>query len=81
MEATFKITASEFDLNLFKKIEEWVKNNKQSEITISIKNESISDNAAYFNSLKLSIEELSESKGKTFSMEELEAYLTDNFQK
>ena len=37
MQATFKITAAEFDLSLFKKIQEWVKNNEQSEIIISIK--------------------------------------------
>jgi len=79
MEATFKITATEFDLNLFKKIEEWVKNNQQSEIIISIKNEVSSGNESYFNSLKSSIEELSKGKSRTFSMEELNTYLTDNF--
>lgn len=79
MEATFKITASEFDLSLFKKIEEWVKTNKQSEIIISIKDENVHDNATYFDLLKSSIKELEEGKSITFSMEELEAYLTNKF--
>lgn len=81
METIFKITATEFNIQLFKKIEDWVKNNKQSEIIISIKNESSSssDNTFYFDSLKSSVEELSNGKSKIFSMEELEAYLTHNF--
>ncbi|MVN20893.1 hypothetical protein [Mucilaginibacter arboris] len=79
MEATFKITAAEFDIELFKKIEGWVKDNKQSEIIISIKKEMPSDNVTYFNSVKSAIKELSEGKSKTFSMEELNAYLTGNF--
>ena len=79
MEATFKITAAEFDLSLFKKIEEWVKANKQSEIIISIKDENAPDNAAYFNSLQSSIQELKAGKSTTFSMEELESYLTNKF--
>lgn len=80
METTFKIAATEFDIDLFKKIVEWVKNNRESEIIISIKSESSSNDKNYFNSLHTSIKELSEGKSKTFSMEELEAYLTDNFQ-
>lgn len=79
MEATFKITAAEFDINLFKKIEVWIKNNNRSEITINIKDEPSSDDTTYFNSLKSAIEELSEGKSKTFSMQELDTYLTSNF--
>ncbi|MEX8548951.1 MAG: hypothetical protein V5804_15240 [Mucilaginibacter sp.] len=79
MEATFKITAAEFDLSLFKKIEEWVKSNQQSEITISIKDENASENTPYFDSLKSSINELQEGRSTTFSMEELEAYLANKF--
>ncbi|WP_299285708.1 hypothetical protein [uncultured Mucilaginibacter sp.] len=79
MEAIFKTTAAEFDLSLFKKIEELVKSNQQSEITISIKDDVVLDNTAYFNSLRASVKELQEGKSKTFSMEELEAYLKNNF--
>lgn len=79
MEATFKIQAGEFDLSLFEKIQQWVKSNGNSEIIISIRDETNSSSISGYGSLNKSIQELVEGKSKTFTMEELKSYLDKNF--
>ncbi len=79
MEATFKIQANEFDLGLFEKIQQWVKSNGNSEIIISIRDETSDSSITGFGSLNKSIQELAEGNSKTFTMEELKSYLDDNF--
>lgn len=75
MEATFKIKVNEFDIALFERIQSWIKSNGQSEIFISIKSES----ATEADLLSQSIQEVSEGKTKSFSMDELKLYLESNF--
>ncbi|RYY05946.1 MAG: hypothetical protein EOP43_07685 [Sphingobacteriaceae bacterium] len=75
MEATFKIKVNEFDIALFEQIQNWIKSNDQSEITISIKSGSSNDSGL----LNKSIQEISEGKSKSFSMDELKLYLESNF--
>lgn len=79
MKATFKIQAGEFDLSLFEKIQQWVKSNGNSEITISIMDETNYSSISGYGSLNQSIQELAEGKSKVFTMEELKSYLDKNF--
>lgn len=79
MDAVIKIPASEFTQDLFNKISDLLKNNKNAEITIAVKqNESKESNDAYFKRLQKSITDIENGKGVIFTMNELTTFSKEN---
>ncbi len=79
MDAVIKIPASEFTQDLFNKISDLLKNNKNAEITIAVKqNESNESNDAYFKRLQKSITDIENGKAVIFTMDELTTFSKEN---
>ena len=80
MDAVFKVPSSEFNEELFKKIIALVKGTN-SDITIAVKEKDSSviapeTNEQFFEKLNKSIEDIELGKGVTFTMEELNDFIT-----
>ncbi len=83
MNALFKISASEFNHNLFLKLKDLLGQATDSEIIISIKEKKDSkpdaDGHSYLDSLDKSINEMNKGDFVSFSMEEFELYVAKQF--
>lgn len=79
MEAMFKIPIQEFNLDLFKNLQEILGRLKTGEVTIAIRNDGPKTETPeeYEKRLLGSIKELEEGKGIVFTMSELEDYIKD----
>ncbi|CAN5361771.1 hypothetical protein BH11BAC3_BH11BAC3_06690 [soil metagenome] len=79
MDAVFKVPSSEFNEELFKKILALVKGTN-SDITIAVKEKSNvlspETNDQFFEKLNKSIEDIELGKGVTFTMEELNDFIS-----
>ena len=78
MDAVIKVSSFEFNEELFNKISLLLKG-KDAEITIAVKerNTSLESEDMYFSRLTKSIEEIERGEGILFTMEELEAYISE----
>ncbi|WP_407521707.1 hypothetical protein PDL71_12945 [Lacibacter sp. MH-610] len=79
MDATIKISSSDFNEELLKKIKALL-NGKSADITISIKTQENSfalneSKEEYITRISKSVQDIEEGKGITFTMQELEAFL------
>lgn len=80
MDAVFKVPASEFNEELFKKIIALVKGTN-SDITIAVKDKTDAvvhseTNEQFFEKLKKSVEDVEQGKGVTFTMKELNEFIS-----
>ena len=80
MDALIKISSSEFNEDIFKKLKSIIKSIGNSEITIEITNKTNSlfrkeTKDKYWNRIKQSTKELEEGKGVVFTMDELEKFV------
>ena len=80
MDALIKITSSEFNEDVFKKIKALIKSLGNAEITIAVSNKQ--DDAArreskeeYWNRLDKSAADIKQGKGTVFTMAELDEYI------
>ena len=79
MDATIKISSSDLNEELLKKIKALL-NGKSADITISIKTQENSfalneSKEEYITRISKSVQDIEEGKGLTFTMQELEAFL------
>ncbi len=80
MDAVFKVPASEFNEELFKKIIALVKGTN-SDITIAVKDKTdvvvhSETNEQFFKKLNKSVEDVEQGKGVTFTMKELNEFIS-----
>lgn len=80
MDTIIKVSSSEFDEELFKKIRTFLRG-RNADITIAVTD--IPENASrketseeYWNRLNKSIEDIEDGKGITFTMKEFEEFIT-----
>jgi hypothetical protein len=71
LETIIKIHPSELDMNLIKKIREFIGNKENIDVTISLTEYDLS----YVNTLNQSIEEANNKENISFTMEEFNAYV------
>ena len=78
MNAVIKVSSFEFNEELFNNISLLLKG-KDAEVTIAVKerNTSLESEDVYFSRLTKSIEEIERGEGILFTMEELEAYVSE----
>jgi hypothetical protein len=80
MDAVIKVSSSEFDEELFKKIKSLIKKIGNAEVTIAVTNktENLFRNESkkeYWDRLNKSVTDIEEGKGVVFTMDELEEYI------
>lgn len=76
MDALIKVSSSEFNEELFKKIKLLIKSVGNAEITISVNNLGRKESKEeYWNRLNKSAAEIKKGKGVIFTMDELDKYI------
>ncbi len=80
MDAIIKISSSEFNEEVFKKLKSLISSFGTSDITIAVSNSTenllrTESKEQYWNRLSKSVTDLEDGKGIVFSMDELEEYL------
>ncbi|MBL7732181.1 MAG: hypothetical protein JNM88_13460 [Chitinophagaceae bacterium] len=83
MEAVIKISAKEFDKNLFEKIRSLLQTTHAAELTISIRTGTPQlleeSQAEYWKGVEKAAADINEGKGIVFTMDEFEEYVRRNF--
>ncbi|GAA4463011.1 hypothetical protein GCM10023093_10600 [Nemorincola caseinilytica] len=79
MDALIKISSSEFNEEVFKKIKELIGSFGNSEVTIAVRSSSTTlrkeTKEQYWDRLKTAAADLENGKGTVFTMDELEAFM------
>lgn len=80
MDAVFRIGASEFNSELFHRIQSLLKEIKDGEVTIAVRSKqdaAIEDASNFWVKMDESIKDLKEGKGKQYTMEEFQRFLNE----